>query len=404
MNAFIRPVIFLSFACISLLARAAFGQGPLTPPGPPAPTMQTLDQLSAKADQLSAKANEIDAKAEKRIPVSVAHTPGDAEHEFIIAQPGSYYLTANLSVTKANGISITAAGVTLDLNGFQISRGGGTGGDGILVRAAAHRTTLKNGTITGFAFGVRCSGEVIDGVSESARAGILSQMSVSECSLIGFEMGEGWQLDSCTATANGQVGIRSGRGGSMVRCVAVGNQNAGIIGSLGSSIVNCAARMNGDTGITVFAGSNISHCVATDNAGAGFNVMESSSITDSTASGNVSHGISVSGRSVVRGNVLSRNGYSNPAEAAGIHASSNDSRIEGNNCAENDRGILVTGSGNLIIKNSASGNALNNYQIATDNRYGAIIDLTASGTAAASGNAAGGTLTTTTNPWANFAY
>ena len=368
--------------------------------------MQTLEQLEAKADQLGAKTIEIDAKSEKRIPVGAAHTPGDADHEFIIAQPGSYYLTANLSVTKANGISITAAGVTLDLNGFEISRGSGTGGDAIVVKGSAHRTTLKNGTITGFAFGVRCLTEVAGMVTQSPSGGILSNMSVSNCSLIGFEMGDGWQIEGCTAYANGVVGIRSGRGSSIFGCVAVRNSSEGIIGSVGSSVINSTARSNGGSGVSVLSGAKISHCTAANNTGAGFHLTDGSSITDSIASGNISHGISVAGvsGSLVRGNLLTRNGFASPVEAAGIHAESNDTRIEGNNCTENDRGILVSGSGNLIIKNSASGNSLNNYQIAADNRYGAIIDLTASGTAAASGNAAAGTLATTTNPWANFAY
>ena len=392
--------------CTATTARVGFAQGSLTPPGAPAPTMQTLEQLGVKSDQINAKADALETKSERRIPIGAATTRGDAENEFIITQPGSYYLTGNLSVTRTNGISITAAGVTLDLNGFQISRGGGNGGDGILVNPSAHRTTVKNGSVTGFAFGIRCSSEVIELVTQRAGAGILSQMSVSDCSLIGFEMGDGWQLESCTAYRNGLIGIRSGTGASMSRCVANGNLDIGISASSGSSIVNSSARSNRGIGISALSGSKISDCAATNNGGAGFSLTDGSSITDSTASGNVSDGISVFGiaASLVRGNLLSRNGHSNPAEAAGIRVSSQDNRIEGNNCTENDRGILVSGIGNLIIKNSASGNALNNYEIAANNRYGAIIDLTASGSAAGNGNAAAGTLTTTTNPWANFAY
>ena len=402
MNTRVRTPALLFVVLNLTFPSLALSQGSLTPPGGPAPTMQTLDQLGSKADQLGAKVDEIQAKSDKRIPISAAHTPGDADNEFIITQPGSYYLTGNLIVTKTNGISITAAGATLDLNGFQISRGSGTGGDGILVTPAAHRTTLKNGTVIGFAFGVRCA---FDAIFPPPRAGSLSQMSVSNCSVIGFDVGEGWQLEGCTASANALIGIRTGRGASVSRCVAVGNDSDGIIASTGSSVVNSTARSNGESGISVFGGSNIVNCAATNNDGPGFHLTDSSSITDSTASDNMSHGISVAGTgSVVRDNLLSRNGLSAPAEAAGIRASSNDNRIEGNTCVQNDRGIVVLGSGNLILKNSATGNVLNNYEIAANNRYGAIIDLTANGSAAASGNAAAGTLTTTTNPWANFAY
>jgi parallel beta-helix repeat protein len=89
-------------------------------------------------------------------------------------------------------------------------------------------------------------------------------------------------------------------------------------------------------------------------------------------------------------------------DGAGILATVGDNRIEGNNCAGNDRGIDVDGSGNIIIGNTCSGNSTN-YDIVANNRYGPIVNITASGTAAVSGNSAASTVTTT-DPWANFAY
>src|SRR5688572_4518206 len=84
---------------------SAFAQGTLNPPGTPAPTMKTLQQI------------------EPRVPVTTAGT--SADYEFIISQPGSYYLQGNLLVTRTNGIRIAAEGVTLDLNGFEIRRTAG---------------------------------------------------------------------------------------------------------------------------------------------------------------------------------------------------------------------------------------------------------------------------------------
>ena len=43
-----------------------------------------------------------------------------AEKVVTISQPGSYYLTRNLTVSSGDGINITTIGVTLDLNGFTI--------------------------------------------------------------------------------------------------------------------------------------------------------------------------------------------------------------------------------------------------------------------------------------------
>src|SRR5436190_2248196 len=92
--------IHLSLITIQLVAAtAAFAQGSLTPPGAPAPTMKTLD--------------EIDAKLEKRTPISSV--------PFTISASGSYYLTGNLAVTTGTAITISADNVTLDLNGFTIS-------------------------------------------------------------------------------------------------------------------------------------------------------------------------------------------------------------------------------------------------------------------------------------------
>jgi hypothetical protein len=74
-----------------------FAQGPLTPPGPPAPTMKTLEQI------------------EPRTEIKAGHTPGDADSQFKITRAGSYYLSSNIGgdVGK-NCIEIAAGDVTLE--------------------------------------------------------------------------------------------------------------------------------------------------------------------------------------------------------------------------------------------------------------------------------------------------
>ena len=103
----------------STLQDSAFAQGSLTPPGTPAPTMKSLDQV------------------EPRTIVNAANTPGNSANTFIISSPGSYYLTGNLTgASGKHGISIQADDVTLDLNGFAIISGGGGAFRGVNVPAA----------------------------------------------------------------------------------------------------------------------------------------------------------------------------------------------------------------------------------------------------------------------------
>ena len=125
-----RPLLAaLSGAFVSLvLASSAFAQGALTPPGAPAPSMKTLDQI------------------EPRTPLG---TPGVVTTStIVIGQPGSYVLVGPVSVASGDGITINADNVTLDLNGFTISStanpraGSGVASTGVGV-------SVKNGIIAG---------------------------------------------------------------------------------------------------------------------------------------------------------------------------------------------------------------------------------------------------------------
>lgn len=116
---------------LALTATAAFAQGPLTPPGAPAPTGKSLTEIYDKAEAA-------DAKAEKRIPISSL--------PFHIDQRGSYYLTSNLTISTS-GITVATSQVTIDLNGFTIS-GGNTPGPAISGEFR-DRVVVKNGSIVG---------------------------------------------------------------------------------------------------------------------------------------------------------------------------------------------------------------------------------------------------------------
>jgi hypothetical protein len=400
-------VYLVAAAAIALTQPSSvLAQGSLTPPGAPAPTMKRLDEVEPRVNLQAVPA-----------PTGVDST--NPNYHFIINQPGSYYLSANLGATKANGIKINVEGVTLDLNGFEISRASGLGGNGIEIAATAHRTSLRHGSIKGFLTGINTVG--------SASACSLQGLSVGACMAVGIMAGPSAVLDSCrahdnfqqgiiagnsatlnncTVTSNfGPAGLQTGSGVTLTNCTATLNlgQDAILAGD-GSSISNCSAfNNNGGTsnGITAGPGSTITACSSSNNAGSGFNLGTGGTIQKCTASFNKADGITLSSGSAARDNDCFSNRASG-GSGTGIHATGSDNRIDGNNLVNNDRGIDVDAANNLIVRNSARRNTTN-YDIVANNVYGGIIDRTAPASAAVNGNSAA-TSAGTLDPWANVSY
>ena len=339
-------IIAAGFFAVVILSPAR--AGPLGPPvGPIAPT----------------------PGPEPRIPISSVTTPGDADSLFKITEPGSYYLTGNITgVVGKHGIEIVVGGVTLDLNGFDLAGVPGMGGfDGVSVTTTANLSdfSISNGTIRGWG---DCGIDLRAWLTFNCR------------------------IDRIRASGNANEGINTNTGATITGCSAHANANAGIRAGSGSVVQHCTATRNAGDGFVVSSGCVISHCASYDNTLSGFSIFAGSTITDCSARLNSANGIECTSLCLVRGNNCSDNG--NFGDGAGIHATSSNNRIEGNACTENDRGVDVDGASNVVIRNTCSDNGTN-WTIAANNLVGPIIDRTVAASGAISGDAAASTLGST---------
>lgn len=372
--------------------------GPLDPPaGPVASTGKTLTEI------------------EPRIAISAANTPGDANSLFRIAAPGSYYLSGNLGA--ASGfvtIEIASSHVVLDLNGFTIT---GAAGAVAAIRCEVGGilgVTIRNGVITAFpgaaldlevAIVQGCLIERVHAVGNGfrgIRAGnnaIVRDCIAEDNGNFGISVGANATVTGCVSRNNGADGFVAGLGGVFTNCAATGNLGEGFIHAGNGTLLNCVSRGNAGSGFEVST-SSLSGCTAASNSESGF-LVSSSTLTGCVAVANQQHGIIASSDCLIQNCVADSNGGS-ITNGAGIFVTGADTRIDSNNVTDNDIGVRVSGTGNLIVRNSCSGSGTP-FNIVEGNRYGAIVNISIGTPAAVDGPAAPSTLATT-DPWANFTY
>lgn len=330
------------------------GAGPLNPPaGPIAGTGKTLTEV------------------EPRTIINAANTPGDSNSTFRILQPGSYYLTENVvGVAGRSAIKISSDNVTIDLNGFVLFGVGGSR-HGITTEGSRRGIVIRNGHVRGWSLaGVRLTTEGVG--AHSIVEGVLASFNGQG----GIETTSRTLIRGCSAYANGGIGIYGDSMAVITDCVSNDNTAQGIVAGTGAVIARCSAASN-DTGIQVGNSCTVRECVA---------------------SANRLDGIRCAGSSLILGNTLTSNGPGT-ADGAGIHVGGVDSRVEGNNCIGNRTGVYVTTAGNLIIRNTCSGNLLN-WGIVSGN---CVLVVNATTAGAISGNSGGASLGSS-DGWANFTF
>jgi hypothetical protein len=331
-----------------------FAQGSLTPPGAPAATMKSLDQIEA------------------RTMVNSNNTPGDAVSLFKITNSGSYYFAGNLTgVSNKHGILIAAPNVTLDLNGFSL----------IGVPGSLNGISATNG------------GPVAPGLI--VRNGVVSNWGQDA---INTRFGApGALFSKLTLLNNVMSGLRATEC-VVSECAARGNSSS-TVNSTGfdcysSHVMNCMASGNYN-GFGASFGGTVESCVAVGNT---FGVIAGdSSVLNCTITGSTTIGIYLFNRTRIAGNMVNGSGLGTGLVVAnGSSANTIDSNMFVNHATA---GIKLDNAGvanNLVIRNTARANGANNYLTGAGNSYGPIVNVSGLGDISSTN--------TSSHPWANFSY
>jgi len=299
----------------------------------------------------------------------------------VISNSGSYYLIENLvytdSATPSNGVTIAADDVKLDLRGFSlISVTGGVNGIQVIAPKTGDPTRFN---IT-----------ILNGVVRNWSLSGIDTTSADDSQIIEMK-----------AIGNGKYGMIIGQNSLVEKCSSRGNAESGLEVMAGGTIVDCKSSDNGWTGGThadgIYAGMGckITGCSANNNK-TGIFADRFCTVRDCTVLWNDQHGIRVQDSCRVEGNNCGNNGFGG-SFGAGIYVMGAGNRIDNNNVNWNKRGILAntggSGTGNLIIRNSASQNSEGNFVLDGNggNFYGTIIPLSVGGAF-------------TADAWANFQF
>lgn len=388
------------FAGLSMLVLIGIvTAGTLTPPaGPVAPTMKSLSEV------------------EPRTALTQATAPGDATSQFIIAQPGSYYLTGNIAgVAGKNCIAIEATGVTLDLNGFTLE---GVAGSLSGIVTSHDFVTIRNGVVHNFSVGVHAlesTGVRIQNIASTshdnqairASVGAVLENCVTEYSTIGFDVFESATLIGCTSRYAQVTGFAVGDGCTLTSCAAVTAQ-VGFDVTGPAVLTSCTAQNSFQDGFRIAESAVLTDCTASDNDGVGFYAVarnrltrcnaranqygffltEANAVVECTGSSNTINGVYVGGNAnTVERSTLHENG------SAGINVVSGaGNNIDGNLVTYNGTyGVIISAADNLAVRNRARGNTTSNYQFHGSADYGVILSNPGQGF-------------TSSAAWANFAY
>jgi parallel beta-helix repeat protein len=293
-----------------------------------------------------------------------------------ISQPGSYYVTQNLSAT-GTCLEVTANDVTIDLNGFTLTGDGSSVLYGIYINNVSN-VEVRNGTVRNFGKGIWAnysgtatkSNRVI-GVRAVANAYGIYLASVSnlvkDCAAAdstdplayGIYAGYGSAVINNTAYNNQGSGIYAYIGSNLINNTAYNNHGDGIIADNGSTVINNTAYNNQGAGIYAYIGCTMTNNTAYNNQSDGIYADNGCTVTNNTtynnnAGANINYGgIRVHQGCIVKNNTLRNNSQNN------IYVDGTDNAIERNLVTLSGNGIFFNTGQNFYANNRASGNGTN---------------------------------------------
>jgi hypothetical protein len=318
---------------------------------------------------------------------------------FIINTPGSYFLTATLNApTGANGITITASQVTIDLNGNGLISDGSGAHTAIQSSGSINHVSIYNGYISNWgAHGINLA---------SSNSASLSHIQIDGSGYAGFNLGVESLVSNCTATNNGLDGISANNSSTVINCHALNNGADGIDVSSYCSISNskaqfnqgngieagatcmvkdCIASDNTDNGIYTGAGALVTGCISTNNTLSGYELLTGSKSDNNQSRSNSQNGFLISNDVTITNCLADNNSFS------GFLCDGSDARIDNNQSTDNSQhGFSITGTGNVIIRNTSSGNLSLPFNIIAGNVASTILT---------SAN-----INSNSNPYANIAF
>ena len=284
--------------------------------------------------------------------------------------------TASLNQTGFSmNMETTASGCTAAKNQLEGFSGGkflncvalenGLSGFNLDTDSRANGCTAQSNGTSGFKVADRCLLEACSAF-DNALIGIsggqyttLSHCSVAKNKTDGIHTEEYSTLLQCNASTNAANGIVTGSYAQIDGCTASENSQTGISCGANATLRHCTVAKNKTDGIHALADASISHCTAAANAENGIATGTYALIEECQALRNGVDGIQLAGGSLVKGCLASRNGVA--GAAAGIRAGGSGSSIEGNSTRDNVGTGILSGLGNIIIRNRSGGNSVNNY-------------------------------------------